>query len=223
MQTENKGPASKKKRLLLGGCLVAIVLAVICAVALAVAVRKAVRDVKEVTDTEPATLPVTEVTPREARRIGQRVRRFEQALRRGQSERLTLTDKELNALVAADTRLEELRGRVHFRIEDGALQADLAIPMDTVPALKGRYLNATVTLDVSTEQGRLVVRPEKMTVGGDPLPAALARRFENVNLADRLRQDETAAELLRRIRAVRVTVNRLVVTGGDEADTDRNP
>src|SRR5437899_12902131 len=95
------------------GCLAGIV----CLVAILIAGLLGVHQLKKLltqyTDTQPITLPQSQVSPSDADQIQKRVNAFRDAVHAGQpTPPLTLTTDELNALLANHPAFPALRGKV---------------------------------------------------------------------------------------------------------------
>lgn len=83
---------------------------------------------------------------------------------------ITLTDREINALIAKHTDLGD-RVRVFLRPDEVVAQAN--IPVDrSVPYLGGRIIRTKVSLHVEVKRGDLVLAIRNISIGGFPLPNA---------------------------------------------------
>ncbi len=83
---------------------------------------------------------------------------------------ITLTDREINALIAEHTDLGD-RVRVSLHPDEVIAQANIPIERG-VPFLGGRTIRTKVSLHVEARGGNLVLAIRNVSVGGFPLPNA---------------------------------------------------
>src|SRR5262249_51245951 len=102
---------------------------------------------------------------------------------------LVLTADELNAYIQKNA---EFRGKFYATIADGKVRAQVSLPLDQLPGLKGRYLNGEGDLLLSGVAGEPVVKLRDLRVKGMPLPAQLRAGIEDINLAARHRDPDDA-------------------------------
>lgn len=121
---------------------------------------------------------------------------------------LRLTSEEINALISSN---EDLRGKAFVRIEDGRLYGQITLPTDQIPGGKGRYFNADAELEVSMENGVLVVRLTSASVKGEPIPEAFMEGFSQQNLAKDAYNDVETAEILRKFDKIEVVDDAIVL------------
>ena len=183
------------------------------------------------TDEEPAELPVVEATEEELAEIKARVEGMEKAAKEGAKPAdLVLTAGEINALI---TENADFKGKVYVTIEDGQLTGDVSIPLEElpVPGGKGRYFNASATLEVDFEDGVLVVKLVDATVKGEPLPGQFIDAMKDQNLAQDLYKDEKNVKFLRQFEQIELRDDKLILRvrqddeegepgGGEEATAD---
>jgi hypothetical protein len=82
-------------------------------------------------------------------------------------EGLVLTADEINTLISSN---QNLKGRVYVSIGEGQVTADVSIPTDAIPGANGRFFNGSVTLDVSLEEGVLIVTVNAAKVNDENVP-----------------------------------------------------
>ena len=84
--------------------------------------------------------------------------------------RISLTERELNALIASDPVLAE---RIAIDLDEDLASVAMLIPLDpSVPLLGGRTLRINAGLELAYEQGRPVAILKGVSVMGVPLPNA---------------------------------------------------
>ena len=201
---------------LLYGCLFVVLAFILLAIALGVGGYLFVKNqVSKYTSETPMAMPVVEVTEAELAEIQGRVESFQEKIEAGVEEEepepmtLVLTDDEINALITKDPNL---KGRVHVTITEGQVTGEVSIPTDMLPIAKGRYFNATATLDVALEKGVLIVTLADATVKGQPLPQSFVDELRNQNLAKDNYKDPEVAKLLSQFDRLEVGDGQITLT-----------
>ena len=95
---------------------------------------------------------------------------------------VTLTERELNALLAHNTNLAD---RVYLDLDRDAIRARVNLPLEPdFPVLGGRTIRATLALGVRLVANRLQVQVTDLSLGGFPLPNAWLGGLKNVDLVE---------------------------------------
>ncbi len=167
--------------------------------------------VEKFTASEPAPLPKVEYSPEKIKELEVEIHEFQKAVESEEvkADDLILSADDLNALISRDTRAKD---KVHLRIEDGVVIADVSVPTDQIPGGKGRYLNANVRLQISLEEGALVVKVASAEVKGEPIPQTIIESLAGENLAKDLANDETASNWLGRFESLTIEENQIRLT-----------
>jgi hypothetical protein len=98
----------------------------------------------------------------------------------GAKRKISLTEKELNALIANNP---EVAQRVAINLSDSLISVKLVIPIDEeIPVLGGKTLRLNLGLILSYENERPVVALKGVSIGGIPLPNAWLGNLKNRNL-----------------------------------------
>jgi hypothetical protein len=98
----------------------------------------------------------------------------------GAKREISLTEKELNALIANNP---EVAQRVAINLSDSLISVKLVIPIDEeIPVLGGKTLRLNLGLILSYENERPVVALKGVSIGGIPLPNAWLGNLKNRNL-----------------------------------------
>ncbi len=166
------------------------------------------------TDPTPVALPVAEVSPEAARRLGRTVERLQGAIDAGRRERFTFTEAQINELIAVLPGTEPLRGRARVALGGDRVTVQAAIPLDQVPGCRGRYLNGEFVLDVRVENGQCEVFVREAAVRGKPLPEVFLRELRGRNLAQQAMQSPEWRRLLAGIRSLRIADGTVEVETG---------
>lgn len=214
---QSPGPDENKKKgcgCFAWGCLGVVVLLLVVVIGGGFAVYSVAKSqINAYTEEEPAEVPVIEGTEEELAEIQSRVDSLTQAAEDGQAPPdLVLTADEINKLIAQN---EQLKGRVYVTIADGEVTGEISFPLDELELPfslgKGRYLNATVTLAVSYQNGVLIVTVADATVKGEPLPEEFMQGLAAENLAKDLYSDPEQAEFLRKFESIEVRDNKIIL------------
>jgi hypothetical protein len=165
------------------------------------------------TDTQPRPVPTVEMSHGEYQELQTRIENFRKAVRGGTStEPLTLTDRELNALINGDPDFQQLKGKVYIDLDGSQVKGQVSLPLDQLlPMFRGRYLNADATLNVSVRNGLLRVSPDQIFVKGRPIPETYMESLRKQNLARDLNSEPRVSAALDRIKEVSVEDGNLVI------------
>lgn len=196
---------------LIGGCLITMLLVVGGLVAVGFGTYHFLtQQVTQYTSPEPRQLPVVEVSPEEMEEIATRVDTFQKEIDQGKApESLVLTSEELNALISQQ---EKLRERVFVTIEDGLIEADVSFPTDGLPGGQGRYFNGSARIDVSLENGELIVNLESAELNGQPIPESIMKQLRTQNLAKDMNNEPDFAKTLAKFERLGVEGDKLILT-----------
>ncbi len=205
-----KGGCLKKAGI---GCLTVIVLLAIGGFFIfRTAKSTLMRMTAECTDATATELPVVQISESEQCALLERVDAFAKAVKAGESGRtLSLTGREINALIQ---KSPDLAGRLYVTIEGDRIRGDASIPLDRLISLdmvKGRWLNGSVGLSVSTVSGRFVVFMDSLSVRGKAVPDQVMAAIRSKNLAERALEHPKAAQILQHIEKVTVANGRMVI------------
>jgi hypothetical protein len=166
--------------------------------------RSLLAGIERYTDISPEPLPEVTISPGNRKNLYRRLTAFRTALETHRATALlTLTDDELNALVAVAPGLS---GKVRTEIEGDKVRAQFCLPLEDLgfPQMHGRFLNGTSVLNLSIVEGELVVSPQKIEVRAGQLPEAVMARLRTANLARLVFRDPRVAKSLRRLSSVEV-------------------
>jgi hypothetical protein len=198
------------------GCLIFIVLLVFSSLAFFFGARYALHTtIERYTEPRPGDLPQAQVSDAELREIRDRVQQFQTALEQNQLvPPLILTDREINALIATDPDLENLRNKVFVTIKENEIQGLISIPLEEFSTrfFKGRYLNGAASFNVGLSEGNLHVTVQSAEVKGEPIPEQVLERLRQENLARDVNTHPEASEVIRRLENIEVSEGRLILT-----------
>jgi hypothetical protein len=179
------------------GCLVALIIMLLLFVGGTLYAFFKVRDFA--TDTQPAALPEVVVTDAARENAKEKMAELKSAI-------------ESNRALAASEGQGELQGKLALGIRDEHVTADFSVPLNEVPGFKGRYLNGSLVLKATVENGILEVYLVEASFNGKPVPAPFLSELRTTNLAQQVYEDPNAREMLKHIR-------RLTVAGGQVSVT----
>ena len=98
----------------------------------------------------------------------------------GAKREISLTEKELNALIANNP---EVAKRVAIDLSDDLVSVKLVVPIDEeIPVLGGKTLRLNLGVILGYENGRPVIALKGVSLGGIPLPNAWLGNLKNKNL-----------------------------------------
>lgn len=98
----------------------------------------------------------------------------------GASREISLSEKELNALIATNT---DLASRLAIDLSDDLASAKLLVPVDPdAPLLGGKTVKLTAGVEVRYFEGKPVVLLKGVSIWGVPLPNAWLGGMKNIDL-----------------------------------------
>jgi hypothetical protein len=195
------------------GCLIGCIFMLVVVVGGLFGLRHARKMFNNFTDTAPAALPASSLSPQRAQAVRERVDAFRDNVRTGRAAQpLELTAEEINALIQTDPDLEPLKSKLHVVIEGNQLKARMSVPMDDLglSLFRGRYLNGAADLDVVFSNGILRIIPTRVTVKDAALPQVYLETIRKQNLARGLNEGEGTAAL-QKLQTIRIENGRLII------------
>lgn len=211
VQQRESAPDKKLGSCLLFGCLFSFIFILILVVGIGLTGYWYVKgQVNEYTAEKPADLPIVEYSEEDLAAIESRVEKFKETIENDEiPEALVLTADDINALISKE---DDLRGKVYVAIQEGQISGEVSIPTDSVPGGKGRYFNASVTLNVSFDNGVLIVTLADATVNGEKVPQKIMEGIGNENLAKDICNDPEVAETLRKFDSLTIEDDTIILT-----------
>ena len=98
----------------------------------------------------------------------------------GASREISLSEKELNALIATNT---DLASRLAIDLSDDLASAKLLVPLDpSAPILGGKTLKLSAGMELRYAEGKPVVMLRGVSIWGVPLPNAWLGGIKNIDL-----------------------------------------
>jgi hypothetical protein len=98
----------------------------------------------------------------------------------GAKREISLTEKELNALIAKDPEVAQC---VAIDLSDNLISIKMIVPIDKeVPVLGGKTLRLNLGVMIAFEKERPVVALKGVSLGGIPVPNAWLGNLKNKNL-----------------------------------------
>jgi hypothetical protein len=165
------------------------------------------------TEAQPASLPVVELTRDEQRRVERNLNDFVTACKNGQARRVEFSAQELNGIVGALDDFREARGKMAIEVVDGVpwIQASIPLRDSGISWLRDRYLNARFRLDVRMEADGLKVSVAEVVVPGGQLPDWAMQRIQAEELASIIYQSREWGPRLRRLESLSFEGDRVIV------------
>jgi len=210
----NEQKKSGRGCLFWGGIIAGALLLMVC-LAMFIGYRFAKGLVNEFTDAEPMALPTVNMSAEEVSRLRNRVSEFSRAVDENRPvQPLVVTTDEINALIATEPDAAQFRNHVYVMIEGDQVKGQVSIPAERFgfKPLRGRYLNATATLNVSLADGLLRVNADALTVKGKPLPDSFMQHVRVENFAQEFNQDPKYKPALDKLETIQVKDGKLIIT-----------
>ena len=206
----------KKRGCLFYGCLALLLCGLILTVLAYAGYRYASRTinrwVNEYTDTAPLKIENVEISSAELSALQKRIAAFGEALESQRSE-LLLSADEINALIAKDPTLKDLRGKLFVIIEADRIKGKISLPLENIGPLKlkGRYLNGVATFKVFLERRNLSVRVDRVEVKGKPLPPVVLSELQKQNFGQEIQNNPEAGRTLKKFDSIQIKDGQLIL------------
>ena len=185
---------------------------VLAGAGIGIATYAMVKYAKGFTSDSPVEIPVYEPVAGEYESVQERIEEFKNAVEGGTSGvELILTGNDINAIIASDEDLAELRGKAYVKIEDDKITVDVSMPLEWIPWFSGRYLNGSAVIKASMESGLLFVVLDQVKVNGEPLPEEFMGQLLGENLAKNMYKAKYKRDIISKVKAVRVEDGRLIL------------
>lgn len=200
------------------GCIAGAVCLVAILVAALLGLQMFKKTLNQFTDTKPAPLPKSELTPAQIEAVQKRVEVFQDAVSGGQPvARLELASEDLNAVVASRAGFQGIKDSVYLSIDGDKLKAQVSVPMEQIGLpFRGRYLNGEATFNIALQNGMLQLNPSAIEVKGRPLPDVYMQKLRMENFARGLNEDSKASATLSRLEKIEVKAGKLVLVPKQE-------
>lgn len=204
------------------GCLSVVILVLLAITVSVMAVRYYVRSsIEKYTDAEPRQFETATLTDDENKALQDRLQGFARDLQQtNQPVALALDSREINAVIATEPALADLKQRLRVQVTGDELQCLVSLPLDPLAGapflggLQGRFINATANVRVSLENGALTTRLVDMQVKGNPLPAQALAEIEKNLPWDKLLADPKVNELIARLGWVKIADGQVQLGAG---------
>jgi len=205
---ENRGNCA------LWGCASLLVIAIVGIVVVTISAKILFNNFRDTyTDTEATELPIVEMEAEKIESLLDKVDDYYGSLENGDaSDPLTLTEKELNALVQYHPELDDLSRIVYFTLEDDLLNGELSVPLDQFPGFGGRYFNGNASFDLVFGDDGLEVFIVEAEVKGDPVPEDYLGGFRQQNMAHKYQEDSNTRDVMDRIEDIEIREGILIIT-----------
>ena len=208
-------PVKKGRGCFFWGCLTCIALFLVVCIAVFAVLQYFKSQVRAYTDTAPVKLPKVEMADAEYKELQQRVRSFTDALDAGKATNtLTLTEREINALIAKSGRNNELADKVYVSFQGDQVKGQISFPLPDLPLLgtKGRYLNGEATFKAVLTNGTLFVAPQTIMVKGKPVPDTVMKNLRQENFAKDAANDPKASEAIGKFDSILIQDGKVIIT-----------
>jgi len=208
---EQQQPQKPRKGCLFYGCLTVAIISLAALIGLGIGgyvlYKKAGELVVQYTGAEPMELPPTRYTPVEEEQFRARLDAFAKGLAAGEpSVPLVLKGEDLNMLLASNPDLATFAKGVRLKVEGDEIHGIVSLKLGDLgaPFFRDRYLNGEASFQVELEDGRLSVRPSRIVVNGEPLPAESLAALREQNLAEGVNQNANLQATLKKLERIEI-------------------
>jgi hypothetical protein len=203
------------------GCITLIVLAVLALIAVGVmsfiAYRFLQTQVDLYTSTTRVPVPEVKMTEDQQKSLDERWAAFTKAADAGEPAEIVLTADEINALISENP---EFKGKFYLTLKDDEATGQLSLPLEGMPMMSGRFLNAKAGLTVSLKDGYLDVRLKSIDVNGKTMPPDIAKQVAQENIAKNAMTDPKAHEKISKFKSLQIKDGKVYIQARVKEDED---
>lgn len=207
------GEPAKRRGTCLIGCIGSVILVCVLLFAGVLAVIYGLGRLKDsFTSDQPVALPAVEFTPQQAAEVQQRVDAFKQAVEgRGTAAVIELTAQDINVLLKSAPDAAMYADSIFVDIQDDALRAQVSLPLDFFPPMKGRYLNGSAKVDLDVLNDQFVLTVQEFGVHGVQFPVQVLAEIEG-EFNSEINKSPEARQIAQKIESIAVENGRVRVT-----------
>ncbi|MEW6355890.1 MAG: hypothetical protein AB1696_06180 [Planctomycetota bacterium] len=193
------------------GCLTVVVLLLLLVAIVGGTAYWGYKKLLSYTSDKPMEIPTIEATAADYEALKARIDAFTKAADQVQQAEIELTATDINTLIAHDPEWKEVHGKAYVKIEGDEMKADASIPLGEIPGFKGRYLNGTLGINVSLQDGELEVKPKTLVVKDKSVPKQIMDQLRQQNWADETNQDDDAMKVIRKLESIEIKDGKIKV------------
>lgn len=178
--------------------------------------------ITEYTETQPMTFPKVEMSTAELQLLKQRVAAFSAAMEaHSNAPPLTLSSRDLNALMLSNTNFKDLKDTVYVEITGDTIKGEVSLPLSKYfrgPFVhtKGRYLNGMGTFKVGVTNDMPAVYVQTLEVKGKTLPSQFMMQLQGKNMAEDFEKNPTNAANIGHYESIEVKDGSIVIKSKTE-------
>lgn len=184
------GNTKKAKGCFFWGCLTLAILFVAGGGCIGFVLYRAHGFLKTYTSEVPPDVPVQQVNSDRLTMVTQEIEAFQAAVENDQPAQLSLSDDDLNMLIA---EVPELAGNLYIDIEDDRINVTGGLPLDNILGFKGRYLNGTFSSRFSIEEGQVSIDLESFSI--DDIDKVIPPELQQI-LVEEMQKEEFVDRVL---------------------------
>ena len=202
------------------GCLIVLVVGLLGVAIAGFTVYKSMQGaLTTYTEETPRELPALTLSEEQSTAADEKIAQFEAALDSGTGPReFSFSGDELNVMLRSSEPGQFFGESVYVTVADGEVRGEVSFDIGTlIPFLAGRYANGSATFDIYTEDGVLHVYIDSFQVKGEAASEEFMSGMRVQNLALEMAEDPEFRAWIKKIEAIRVEGDQLIVTlvGGD--------
>lgn len=202
----NENPAQKKpKGCMFYGCMTLACCALLFLIIGVIAFYKVKKVANSFTAETPVELNVPEnVTPETISALESKFQGINESVTAStETVEIRITSEELNMLFGGNPDSPFYK-KILLSIDEGKITADVSAPLKGVPIVSDRYLNGSLTLDITFTSGVMEIYATNLVVNNTPLPETFMSQFSKENLAVELYKDPEMTKMLKQIESLEV-------------------
>lgn len=175
------------------------------------------REIDAVTDPEPVELAVPQATPGQVESVYNKLHQLKQATEDGKMARVSFSADDLNALIASEALLADLKGKALVKkIDSTGIQTQVSQQIRNLPFRPQRFLNATIAFFPVVLENSLVFEIHAIEVPGKVVPHGFVEGYSKQDFFKLDAKNPTLEPVLKQLRRSYLENGHIIVETGRE-------
>lgn len=175
------------------------------------------REIDAVTDPQPITLAVPQASPGQVESVYHKLHQLKQATEAGKMVRVSFSADDLNALIASEPLLADLKGKALVeKIDSTGIQTLVNQQIRNLPFRPQRFLNATIAFVPVVLKDSMVFEIHAIQVPGKEVPQGFVEGYSKQDFFKLDSKNPTLEPVLKQLRRSYLEGDHIIVETGRE-------
>ncbi len=179
------------------------------------------REIDAVTDPAPVQLAVPQASPEQVQSVYDKLTQIKQATDAGKMVRISFSADDLNALLASEPLLADLKGKALVEtIDSTGIQTQVNQQIRNLPFRPQRYLNATIAFVPVVLKDSVVFEIHAIQVPGKEVPQGFVEGYSKQDFFKLDSENPLLEPVLKQLRRSYLEDGHVIVETGRETDSE---